>query len=349
MGATPLDAPGGRVGQPLDRIEGPLKVTGQAPYASESHPPTAAYGYLALATIGRGRLLDIDVSTAEHAPGVILVLTHETMPPQAPGGDGTAPQLADDRVRFHRQPIALVVAETFEQARAASRLVRPRYDARSGAHDLAAAKPAAFTPKPRNGSPLDTQKGDVEAAFVSAPVKLDVTYTTPAQTHAMMEPHATLAMWDGERLTLFSSSQNVNRGAAVVAETLQLPPEKVRMVSRFVGGGFGAKLQPQTDAILAGAASRLLGRPVKLALSRPQVFPVTTNRSATMQRVRLAAERDGTLLAVAHESAVQPMDDRIIAQQQDIADTFQRLRIIPSRLDVRAAVWQHPWQATDAR
>ena len=118
----------------------------------------------------------------------------------------------------------------------------------------------------------------------------------------MMEPHATLAVWDGDRLTLFSANQNVTRGAAVVAKTLQLPTDKVRMVSRFIGGGFGAKLAPQSDAVLAAAAARMLNRPVKLALSRPQVFPVTTNRSATIQRIRLGAAHDGTLLAVAHDA-----------------------------------------------
>jgi len=303
MGDTPLDAPGGLLGQSIDRIDGPLKVTGHAPYAYEFHPRTTpAYGYLALATISRGRLAEIDTSAAEQAPGVLLVLTHKSMPSQAAASSDTAPQLAGDQIRFRGQPIAFVVAESFEQARSASRLIRPTYAAETGAHDLAAAQQAAFVPKPRNGSAPDTHKGDAEAAFATAPVKLDVTYSTPAQSHAMMEPHATLAIWDGDRLTLFTANQNVTAGAAIVAKTLGLPKEKVRVVSRFVGGGFGAKLQPQADAILAAAAARLLQRPVKLALARPQVFTATTHRSATIQRIRLAAEPDGALLAVAHEA-----------------------------------------------
>ena len=174
----------------------------------------------------RGRLTDIDTAAAEKAPGVILVLTHKNMPPQSPNTDGAAPQLADDRILFRGQPIALVVAETFEQARAASRLVQPTYAAEPGAHDLAAAQPKAEVPKPRNGTPPDTHKGDAEAAFAAAPVKIDVTYRTPTQSHAMMEPHATLAVWDGDRLTLFSANQNVTRGAAVVAKTLQCRPRR---------------------------------------------------------------------------------------------------------------------------
>ncbi len=303
MGDTPLDRPGGLLGQPLDRIDGPLKVTGHAPYAYEYRPRSApAYGYLALSTIARGQITGIDTAAAEAAPGVILVLTHKNMPPQAAVSDGTAPQLANAEIRFRGQPIALVVAQTFEQARAASLLIKPSYAPDAGKSDLAAAQPSATTPKPRNGTPADTHKGDVDAAFGAAPVKLDVTYSTPAQTHAMMEPHATLATWDGDQLTLFTANQNVTRGAAMVAATLQLPKEKVRLVSRFVGGGFGAKLQVQPDAILAATAARLLQRPVKLALSRPQVFPATTHRSGTIQRLRLAAGHDGTLLAVAHES-----------------------------------------------
>ncbi|HTW28231.1 MAG TPA: xanthine dehydrogenase family protein molybdopterin-binding subunit [Acetobacteraceae bacterium] len=302
MGRTPLDRPGGLVGQGLDRIDGKLKVTGRAPYAYEYRFDRPAYGFLVLSTIARGRIQDIDTASVEQAAGVILILTHRNMPKQAPNSPRTAPQLVDDRIAFRGQPIALVVADSFENARAASYLVKVRYVAEMGAHDLAAAQGSAIIPPPRNGSSPDTSKGDVDAALAAAPVKIEATYRTPAQTHAMMEPHATIAVWNGERLVLCNANQNVSRGAATVAATLQIPRENVRVISRYVGGGFGAKLAVQADAILAAVAARMIRRPIKLALTRPQVFPATTHRSDTIQRLRLAADRDGTLLAVAHES-----------------------------------------------
>ncbi len=303
MGQTPLDRPGGILGQPLDRIDGRFKVTGTAPYAYEYRPQTRpAYGYLVLSSIAQGKITVLDTAAAETSPGVLTVLTYKTMPQQGGKSGGTAPQLVDETILFHGQPIALVVAESFEQARAAAYLVRATYDVQHGAVDLAASRMDAVKPKAANGTPPDTSKGDVDAAFAAAPVKLDVTYSTPPQTHAMMEPHATLAVWEGDHLTLFTANQNVTRAAATVATTLQMPREKVRIVSRYVGGGFGAKLQAQPDAILAAIAARKLQRPVKLALTRPQVFPVTTHRSATIQRLRLAADHDGMLQVVAHQS-----------------------------------------------
>jgi xanthine dehydrogenase YagR molybdenum-binding subunit len=181
-------------------------------------------------------------------------------------------------------------------------LVKPSYAAEPGSHDLEASRASAAVPKPRNGNSPDSSKGDVEAAFAAAPIKLDVTYTTPPQAHAMMEPHATIARWDDDRLTLYTANQMLPRGLDTVAGTLQMPKDKIRLVSRYVGGGFGAKLQVQADAILAAIAARMVNRPVKLALTRQQVFAVTTHRSDTIQRLRLAADRDGALQAVAHES-----------------------------------------------
>jgi xanthine dehydrogenase YagR molybdenum-binding subunit len=200
------------------------------------------------------------------------------------------------------QPVALVVAVSFEEARAAAYLVKPSYAIEPGSHDLEARRATASVPKPRNGSSPDTNKGDVEAAFAIAPVKIDVTYTTPPQAHAMMEPHATIAEWDGDRLTLYTANEMLPRGIDTVSATLLLPKDKIRLVSRYIGGGFGAKLQVEPDAILAAMAARMLNRPVKLALTRQQVFAATTHRSDTIQRLRLAADHDGTLQAVAHES-----------------------------------------------
>jgi xanthine dehydrogenase YagR molybdenum-binding subunit len=303
IGPTPLDRPGGLLGHPLDRVDGPFKVTGRATYAYEyRNVGEPAYGFAVVSSIGKGRIRAIDASAAEKSPGVLLVLTHLNAPKQGARTSGAVPQLADDRVLFQGQPVALVVAGSFEEARAAAYLVKPSYAIEPGSHDLEASRATASVPKPRNGSSPDTNKGDVEAAFAIAPVKIDVTYTTPPQAHAMMEPHATIAEWVGDRLTLYTANQMLPRGVDTVSATLLLPKDQIRLVSRYIGGGFGAKLQVEPDAILAAMAARMLNRPVKLALTRQQVFAATTHRSDTIQRLRLAADHDGTLQAVAHES-----------------------------------------------
>jgi len=303
IGPTPLDRPGGLLGRPLDRVDGPYKVTGRATYAYEYRDSgQPAYGFVVVSSIGKGRITAIDTAAAERAPGVLLVLTHANAPKQGTRSAETAPQLADDSVLFQGQPVALVVAETFEQARAAAYLIKPSYAAEPGSHDLEASRASAAVPKPRHGSSPDTNKGDVEAAFAAAPVKVDVTYTTPPQAHAMMEPHATIAKWDGDRLTLYTANQMLPRGVDTISATLLMPKDKIRLISRYIGGGFGAKLQVQPDAILAAMAARMLNRPVKLALTRQQVFAATTHRSDTIQRLRLATDHDGALQAVAHES-----------------------------------------------
>ena len=303
VGQTPLDTTSGPVGQPLDRIDGPLKVTGKAPYAYEYREGgVPAYAFLVEAGIATGRVTALDTAAAEKAPGVILVLTHKNAPKQGPKTDNSAPQLAGDKILHYGQPIALVVAETFEQARAAAYMIKPAYAAEKGRYDLASAMPEAIEPPPRNGASPDSRFGDPDRAFAAAPVKIDATYTTPPQSHAMMEPHATLAVWSGDELTLYTSNQMLPRGVASVASTLQIPKEKVRLISRYVGGGFGAKLEVHADAILTALAARMVNRPVKLALTRQQVFHVTTHRTDTIQRVRLAAERDGRLTAIEHRS-----------------------------------------------
>jgi xanthine dehydrogenase YagR molybdenum-binding subunit len=303
IGETPLDRPGGLLGQPLDRVDGPLKVTGRATYAYEYRDAgQPVYGFVVVSSIGKGRITAIDTSAAEKSPGVLLVLTHLNAPKQGARASGTLPQLADDQVLFQGQPVALVVADSFEEARAAAYLVKPSYATEPGSHDLKASRSVAAVPPSRNGSSPDTSNGDIETAFATAPVKIDVTYNTPPQAHAMMEPHATIAKWDGDQVTLYTANQMLPRGVDTISATLLMPKDKIRLVSRYVGGGFGAKLQVQPDAILAAIAARMLNRPVKLALTREQVFAATTHRSDTIQRLRLAANHDGMLQAVAHES-----------------------------------------------
>ena len=303
VGPNVLDGkPGGLVGQPLDRVDGPAKVRGEARYAYEVRGRSqAAYGYVVQASIAKGRIISLDIEAAQRAPGVSLVLTYRNAPEQGEGGHREAcPQFTSDRVAHFGQPVALVVAETFEEARAAAFLVDIGYDREPGDFVMANGSDKARIPEPAQ-NPVDSTVGDFTAAFAAAPVQLDVTYTTPLQTHAMMEPHATLAVWEGDQLSLFTSNQMLTQGQKAVARTLKMPAENVRLVSAYIGGGFGSKLWVNADAILAALAARQLNRPVKVSLTRQQVFHVTTHRSDTIQRIRLGADKDGRLVAVGHD------------------------------------------------
>ena len=293
------------VGRATDRIEGPLKTTGTAPYAYERHDVVAnpAYGFVVGAAIAKGRIASIDLTAAKAAPGVLAVVTAATAGKLDKGDFNTAHLLGGPVIEHYHQAVALVVADTFEQARAAAALVRVDYARDKGAFDLAAAKDAApLAPGGGfNGAP-ETKVGDFAGAFASAPVKLDATYTTPDQGHAMMEPHATTALWEGNKLTLYTSNQMVAWSRGDVAKTLGLKKEQVRIVSPYVGGGFGGKLFVRADAVLAALGAKAAGRPVKVALTRPMMFNNTTHRPATIQRIRIGAAKDGTITAIGHES-----------------------------------------------
>ena len=303
IGTTPLDTvENGVVGKPLDRVDGKLKVTGAAHYAAEfAQGPDTTYGFVVQSSIAKGRIRSIDTTAVERMPGVLLVLTHENAPEQGTGNHREArPVLVSAEVSHFGQPVALIVAETFEQARAAAYALRIDYDRAKGTYALSDGIEQVHTPK-GSGTPPDSAVGNFEQAFASAPVKLDVNYSTPAQTHAMMELHATMASWDGDQLTLHTANQMLNRGQASVARTLKMPIEKVRLVSPFVGGGFGAKLWVQPEGILAAIAARKVNRPVKVVLTRQQIFHVTTHRSDTFQHIRLGADQNGKLLAIGHD------------------------------------------------
>ena len=291
------------VGKPLDRIDGRAKVTGGAKYAYEvMQGPAAAYGFVVEASIGKGRIVSIDQAAAERAPGVVLILTHLNAPKQGSGTHQEAhPVLTGPEVAYYGQVVAFVVAETFEQARAAAYLVRVTYAPEPGNYALRANLDRAHVPLDSE-LPPDSAVGNFDSAFAAAPVKLDETYTTPSQSHAMMEPHATLASWEGDKLTLHTSNQMLSQGQQAVARTLQMPVENVRLICPYIGGGFGAKLWVGADAILAAIAARKLGRPVKTTLTRGQVFHVTTHRSDTVQRIRLGADRQGKILAIGHDA-----------------------------------------------
>ena len=288
------------VGKPTDRIDGPLKTTGTAPYAHERHDvaPNQAHGYVIGATIAKGRIVAIDTSAARKSPGVLAVVTARDAGTLGKGEHNTAHLLGGPQIQHYHQAIALVVAETFEQARAAASLVRVDYSRVEGRYDLARAKDSAVEPK----SDPDTGAGDFDGAFSAAPVQLDVTYTTPDQSHAMMEPHASIAAWNGDELTLWTSNQMIDWGRQDIARTLGIPAAKVRLVSPYIGGGFGGKLFLRADVLLAALGAKAAKRPVRVALTRPLMFNNTTHRPATIQRIRIGCDENGTIQAIAHES-----------------------------------------------
>ncbi|MDZ7867251.1 aldehyde oxidoreductase molybdenum-binding subunit PaoC [Acidovorax sp.] len=292
------------IGQATDRIDGPMKTSGTAPYAYERHDAVArpAYGVVVGAAIAKGRIESMDLRAAQGAPGVITIVTAKTAGTLGQGQFNTAKLLAGPEVQHYHQAIALVVAGTFEQARAAAQLVKVQYARTPGQFDLAAARPSAHKPPEQDGSPADTRKGHFDKAFDASPVQHDATYTTPDHSHAMMEPHATTAAWTGDKLTVWTSNQMVDWSVGDLAKTLGIPKDKVRLVSPFVGGGFGGKLFIRADVLLAALGAKAARQPVKVALQRPLIANNTTHRPATIQRIRIGAAQNGKISAIAHES-----------------------------------------------
>jgi xanthine dehydrogenase YagR molybdenum-binding subunit len=295
------------VGKPTDRIDGPRKTTGTAPYAYERHDvaKNVAYGVVVGAGIAKGRIATLDVQAAEASPGVLAIVTAYNAGKLGQGKMNTAKLLGGPEIDHYHQAIAVVVAESFEQARAGAALIRVQYTPGNGAFSLAKAKDKAQPPKEADGpggTPPETKVGDFEGAFAQAAVKIDQTYTTPDQSHAMMEPHATLAVWEGDKLTVWTANQMIDWGRGDLAKTLGLARDKVRLISPFVGGGFGGKLFLRADVLMAALGARACGRPVKVALQRPLMINNTTHRPATIQRLRIAAGRDGKITAIGHES-----------------------------------------------
>jgi xanthine dehydrogenase YagR molybdenum-binding subunit len=293
------------IGHATDRIDGKLKTTGTATYAYEQNEaaPHAAYGYIVGASIAKGRLSAVRVRAARAAPGVLGVVTYENAGKLGTGEFYVDRMLADPAIDHYQQAVALVIAETFEQARHAASLVKVDYHRAPGAFGLAAAKESAVTPKAGAfGPPPRTSTGDFERAYAHADVTLDAIYTTPDQAHAMMEPHATIASWDGDQLTCWSPIQQLNWGVRDLAKILGIAPDNIRIVTPFIGGSFGGKGTILADCVLAALGARLTRRPVKVAMSRPMMFNNTTHRPATIQRLRIGATREGAITAIGHES-----------------------------------------------
>ncbi|NYI02746.1 aldehyde oxidoreductase molybdenum-binding subunit PaoC [Cupriavidus plantarum] len=288
------------VGKPVDRIEGARKTTGTATYAYEwTDIPNVAYGYVIGASIPKGRIVAIDTTDASRSAGVLSIVTAENAGPLGKGRYNNARLLGGPDVQHYHQAVAVVVAETLEQARAGALLVKIRYSAARGAFDLAAAVNTAVAP--RTGA-TSSASGDFSTGFAVSPIQLDAVYTTPDQSHAMMEPHATIAVWNADKLTVWTSTQMVDWARSDLAQTLGIPKENVRLISPFTGGGFGGKLFLRSDAVLAALASRAAKRPVKLALPRPLIANNTTHRPATIQRIRIGTTHAGKIIAIGHES-----------------------------------------------
>ncbi|MER8384536.1 xanthine dehydrogenase family protein molybdopterin-binding subunit [Mesorhizobium sp. M0166] len=347
----------GIIGRPIDRIDGPLKVTGGATYAYENDLDGTAYGYILGASVAKGRIAEIDTTEAERAPAVLLVMTHRNAPAQPDFGPSVTPTVPEvftrarpalnsDRVRYYDEPVALVVAETFEAARAAAGLIRIRYDKEPGLYDLTGHEADAYAPKRTNaGFETDSAVGDFESAFATAPINIDATYRTPFEHHNPMEPHATLAAWSGNELTIHTSAQTLANFRAGVASTLRIPPERVRIVSPFIGGGFGSKLIAHADTILAALAAQVLQRPVKIALTRQQMFANAGHRAEMVQQVRLGADTDGRLTGIAHDvwSATSSFEEyceqtAVFARSLYAApNRLTRHRLVP--LDINRGEW----------
>ncbi|MDB5447698.1 MAG: Aerobic-type carbon monoxide dehydrogenase, large subunit CoxL/CutL-like protein, partial [Phenylobacterium sp.] len=301
----------GAVGEPVSRVDGPLKAAGAARFAAEVRLDGLAYAAIVPAAIAKGRIVALDTTRAETAGGVIAVMTHRNAPrlqtpPQIivdPEGASfsDAPVMQDDRVRWNGEAVAVVVAETQDAAEHAASLVRVSYAAEPARLVFEALLPSAHRPKTILGQPAEVKVGgDAEPALRAAAVSVDETYRTPIYHHNAIEPHAVTAVWDAaDRITLHDSTQMLAQTAASLARTFELPTEKVRVLSPFVGGGFGGK-GFWSHTVLAVAAAKMAGRPVRLALSREGVFRLIGGRALSQQRVALGAKADGTLAALIH-------------------------------------------------
>ena len=303
----------GLIGAPVSRLDGPLKVRGAAHFAAEFALEDMAYAAILHSTIAKGRIASIDTAQAEAAPGVVLVMTYRNAPRlQTPPLFGTAskacagdniPVMQDERVHWNGQPVAVVLAATQEQADHAKTLIRVGYDAEPALIDFALARAQGAETAEFMGEKLQVAIGDAEAAFAAAAAKVDATYTTPRHNHNAIEPHAATLFWDGDELRIHDATQAVAHTAWSIAQVFGIDEAQVRVTSPYVGGGFGGKTLWQHQ-ILAAAASRLAGRPVRIALSREGVYRIVGGRGLTEQRVAIAADADGRFDAIIHTGTV---------------------------------------------
>ncbi|MFE9690801.1 xanthine dehydrogenase family protein molybdopterin-binding subunit [Micromonospora sp. NPDC005806] len=342
MSAPPI----GAVGREHPRLEGRDKVTGAARYAVEYPVDGVTYGWVVSATAARGRISRIDAAPALAVPGVLDVLHHGNAPSLAPGVDPTLFLLQEPAVHYRGEFVAVVVAETIEAAREAARLVRIDYDTEPHSTVLSEHHPGLYRPDKVNpGYPTDTADGDFDAGFAAAEVRVDATYRTPAYHNNPMEPHATTARWADGRLLVHDSNQGSSPVQATLAQLFGLPKEAVRVVAEHVGGGFGSKGAPKAAVVLAALAARHADRPVRLALTRQQLFGPIGYRTPTIQRVRLGADADGRITAVCHDAISQTSTVHEFAEQTAVytrsmyAGRHRRTTHRLARLDVPTPFW----------
>jgi xanthine dehydrogenase YagR molybdenum-binding subunit len=296
---------GNPIGAALDRVEGRDKVTGRARYAYEYPAERLAYAVPVQSTIARGQITGIDDTAALGMPGVLAVLWHENAP-RLGGGTAGLRILQGPAVSYRGQIVAAVVAETLETAREAQRHVRVEYREDQARVELSPSDPGLYRPdRVFPDYPTDTGRGDVAGALAAAEVVLDETYTTAATHNNPMEPHAAMAEWQDGQLILHDSTQGASMARDTIAAVLGLPAGRVRVISPHVGGGFGSKGTPRPHTVLAAIAAQVAGRPVKVAFTCQQMWPLTGYRSPTIQRVRLGADAGGRLTAIAHDVIAQ--------------------------------------------
>ncbi|CAG4911542.1 xanthine dehydrogenase family protein molybdopterin-binding subunit [Paraburkholderia gardini] len=298
------------IGLPLDRTDGLLKVTGEARYAAEFPAARLAHAVLVTSTVASGSITSIDSARVQSMPGVILVMTYQNAmklpnggrPPLAPPAGRHLSLLQDNQVHYSNEPVAVVVAETLEQATDAARQLHITYQSAPATLDFARAKSTAHAPDKPQGRQTDTLRGNIAAGLAGGTTRIDAVYTTPMEHHNPMEPHATLAIWDGPNLTLYDSTQGVSGAKTAVSKTFGIGADNVHVISPFIGGGFGCKGSSWSHVTLCAMAAKQTGRPVRLALERPQMFGPVGGRPMTEQHFVIAARSDGTLTGMRHDT-----------------------------------------------
>ncbi|HEY6347172.1 MAG TPA: xanthine dehydrogenase family protein molybdopterin-binding subunit [Bryobacteraceae bacterium] len=321
------------IGEPLDRVDGRLKVTGRATYTAENNLPNLTYGVLVTSTIAKGRIAVIDTAPARRSPGILAVLTHESHLKLAMSQDDISLDepadrklqlLQNDRVLYANQPVGVVVGQTLEEAQEGARLVKIQYSFRTPSVSLENGLASAYIPErvSGGGEPGKSSRGDFDAGLSQAAVRIEQVYTSPFQTHNPMEPHATVAVWDApDRLTIYDASQGIFGARKRVADLLGLPVENVRVLAPYVGGGFGSKGPTWSHVLLCAMAAREVNRPVKLVLARPQMFGPIGCRTETRQAISLGAKADGSLVALKND----------VVTHTSSFDEFAEPASIPSR------------------
>jgi xanthine dehydrogenase YagR molybdenum-binding subunit len=323
-------------GQPIDRRDGRQKVTGAASFAAEFQIPDAVYAVLVQSTIAAGSIESFDLQAAQGMPGVLAIITpdnaerlkHRGGVPQTVA----EPLLQDSEIVYNGQHVAIVVADTLERAQAAAAAVRLHYHEGEALTAMRGLLHHAYVPKSfRDGArPPDSSRGDPAGVFATAPVRFEATYTTPIEHHNPMEPHATIAAWDGDHLTVWTATQGISGAQTTLSGLFGIDPQNVRVICPFVGGGFGCKGNTWPPATLAAVAARKVGRPVKLVLSRQQMFTSNGYRPETVQKIAIGAAQDGTLLSVRHDGISSMSQPRLGEFVEPVALATEMLYACPN-------------------